>query len=101
MLKPQIKKFKYPSAKEEMPPGPCVTAGILVENNAGWRTFKPVLDSTRCVKCQTCWLICPDGVIDRTGDVYEIDYNFCKGCGLCAAECPLRAIKMVKEGEVK
>ena len=99
MTKPQISKFEYPRTKEEMPKGPCVPTGILVEINAGWRTFRPVIDSFKCVKCQKCWLICPDGVIDRTGCSYQVDYNFCKGCGLCANECPVHAIKMVKEGE--
>ena len=27
----------------------------------------------------------------------EIDYDFCKGCGICASVCPLKAIKMVEE----
>ena len=25
---------------------------------------------------------------------YEIDYDYCKGCGLCAAECPCGAVEM-------
>jgi pyruvate ferredoxin oxidoreductase alpha subunit len=28
---------------------------------------------------------------------YAIDYDFCKGCGICAAECPCGAIEMVPE----
>jgi NAD-dependent dihydropyrimidine dehydrogenase PreA subunit len=28
---------------------------------------------------------------------YEIDYDYCKGCGLCAAECPCGAIEMEPE----
>ncbi len=26
------------------------------------------------------------------------DYRYCKGCGVCANECPTNAIAMVKEG---
>lgn len=100
MQKPLIiAKFEYPNSLKEMPPGPCAAAGVLVEANAGWRVFRPELDTAKCVKCQKCWLICPDGAIDRTGKVYEIDYDFCKGCGLCAFECPKQAIRMIKEGD--
>lgn len=28
---------------------------------------------------------------------YEIDLDFCKGCGLCAEECPCGAIEMEPE----
>jgi pyruvate ferredoxin oxidoreductase delta subunit len=28
-----------------------------------------------------------------------IDYDYCKGCGICSAECPVEAIKMVGEAE--
>ena len=31
------------------------------------------------------------------GQRFRIDYDFCKGCGLCAAECPCGAIDMVPE----
>jgi pyruvate ferredoxin oxidoreductase delta subunit len=99
MSKQTVRSFRFPAGKGEMPVGPYAEAGVLVETNAGWRVFRPILDGDKCVKCQKCWLICPDGVIDRTGAVYAIDYNFCKGCGLCAYECPRKAIRMVKEGE--
>ncbi|TAN46417.1 MAG: pyruvate synthase, partial [Candidatus Methanoperedens sp.] len=34
----------------------------------------------------------------RTG-FFEPDYEFCKGCGICANECPKKAIVMVLEGK--
>jgi 2-oxoisovalerate ferredoxin oxidoreductase delta subunit len=30
-----------------------------------------------------------------------IDYIYCKGCGVCAEECPTKAITMVMESEKK
>ena len=62
-----------------------------------WRTFKPIIDREKCIKCLLCWLYCPEGAILRTDDDITIDYDYCKGCGICANECPKKAIKMVLE----
>ena len=54
-----------------------------------------------CFACDNCYGVCPDNAViklDPTGSyAYEIDYDFCKGCGLCAQECPCGAIEMVPE----
>ncbi|RLI13973.1 ferredoxin [Candidatus Bathyarchaeota archaeon] len=66
-----------------------------------WRTFRPVIDRDRCVKCLVCWLFCPEsaiGIDEEGGPV--INYDYCKGCGICASECRYGAIEMVREGEV-
>jgi len=49
------------------------------------------------VMCLRCFLVCPDGVIDKSGDELVIDYDYCKGCGVCAHECRPKCIEMVKE----
>jgi Pyruvate/2-oxoacid:ferredoxin oxidoreductase delta subunit len=36
-------------------------------------------------------------VIKTSSGEYAIDYDYCKGCGICAAECPCGAIAMVPE----
>jgi Pyruvate/2-oxoacid:ferredoxin oxidoreductase delta subunit len=44
--------------------------------------------------------MCPDNAVIKTGDAdtpYVIDLDYCKGCGICAAECPAGAITMVPE----
>jgi Pyruvate/2-oxoacid:ferredoxin oxidoreductase delta subunit len=28
---------------------------------------------------------------------YQVNYDYCKGCGVCAEECPCGAIDMIKE----
>ncbi len=99
MSKPPIVKFQFPRCPAEMPLGPSAAAGILTEANAGWRVQRPVIDHSKCGKCLMCWVLCPDGVIDRQGERLEIDMNYCKGCGLCAHECRKGAITMVAEGE--
>ncbi|MBC7231095.1 MAG: 4Fe-4S binding protein [Actinobacteria bacterium] len=59
-----------------------------------WRIFLPVIDGERCNKCLLCWIYCPEACISK--DI-RIDYDYCKGCGICAEECPRGAIAMVKE----
>lgn len=49
----------------------------------------------RCTRCDTCLVYCPDGIIYRRGREYVIDGEYCKGCGICVAECPRRAMEMI------
>jgi pyruvate ferredoxin oxidoreductase delta subunit len=61
-----------------------------------WRTFKPIRDDEKCTNCLFCWIFCPDAAINtKDGKIGKIDYNYCKGCGICAEECPVDAIEMV------
>ena len=54
-----------------------------------------------CFACDNCYGVCPDNAViklDPPGPYrYEIDLDYCKGCGICAAECPAGAIEMVPE----
>lgn len=68
-----------------------------------WRIVRPVIDLEKCIPaktgkeaCFTCWLCCPDAVITKTIPP-TIDYEYCKGCGICAEQCPANAITMVEE----
>jgi len=60
------------------------------------RNLKPILDSEKCTKCNFCWIYCPNGCIER-GEKFTIKYDNCRGCGVCAKECPFEAIEMVRE----
>ncbi|MEM3703516.1 MAG: 4Fe-4S binding protein [Candidatus Bathyarchaeia archaeon] len=62
-----------------------------------WRVERPEIDLAKCRKCAICIDYCIEGCMSITDDVVTIDYRFCKGCGVCANECPAKAIKMVKE----
>ena len=67
-----------------------------------WRVFRPELDKSKCVKCLRCWIYCPEGSIKRNeDDTVEINYDYCKGCGVCANACPTKAIEMKREGKKK
>jgi len=95
--RPAIKKWKKPKHIKEYPVGPGFQAGHLVTPNAGWRTFKPVVDQEDCTGCGICCLLCPEGVMYKKDGELVIDYDFCKGCGICEHQCPAKAIKMIKE----
>jgi 2-oxoacid:acceptor oxidoreductase delta subunit (pyruvate/2-ketoisovalerate family) len=57
------------------------------------------LSCGNCFECDNCYGVCPDNAVIKLGDGerYAIDLDYCKGCGLCAAECPCGAIAMVPE----
>ncbi len=97
MDRPTQKKYQRPTHINDFPVGPQFEAGHLADKNAGWRTFKPVVDAEKCINCLICYLVCPDGTIIRGENHVDVDYDYCKGCGVCAHECPKDAISMVKE----
>lgn len=97
MNKPKCIEWQEPSRVSSYPIGATCKSNHLTSINAGWRTFKPVIDFDKCVNCLRCFLVCPDGVIDKSEEKLQIDYDYCKGCGICAHECKLGAITMEKE----
>ena len=63
-----------------------------------WRVYRPKLEKEKCVKCLRCWIFCPEGSIKREKDgTVNINYDYCKGCGICASECKVKAITMERE----
>ncbi|MCP4998327.1 MAG: 4Fe-4S dicluster domain-containing protein [Hyphomicrobiales bacterium] len=50
-----------------------------------------------CIYCDNCYLYCPDMAITKLDEGYEIDMDYCKGCGLCVEECPTGSIAMYEE----
>lgn len=51
-----------------------------------------------CFGCDNCFGVCPDNAITKIkpGE-YEFKYDYCKGCGICAEECPCGSIIMIPE----
>lgn len=97
--KPCLHEYNKPSKLSEYPQGTYGEAGHLVKINAGWRTQMPVIDLDKCTNCLQCYMYCPDGVIYKTENKVSIDYDFCKGCGICPTVCKFDAIHMVNESE--
>ena len=84
--------------EEDLPPAPLATRSSESLRTSTWRTIRPVIDRTRCTRCEVCWKFCPDVAIAIDADGWpSIRLDFCKGCGVCAEECRPRAIAMVEE----
>ena len=66
-----------------------------------WRMgLKPKFKQENCIACRLCVLVCPEGVIEgKEKNTFHCDYDYCKGCGNCAAVCPKDDIVMVPEEE--
>lgn len=80
------------------------------EGDAGktgsWRVERPIIDLSKCTPakkqksvCHLCWLYCPDAVVTKEIEP-KINLEYCKGCGICAEECPTKAIEMIEEREL-
>ena len=72
--------------------------GGLDETNALFEARR-CLSCGNCFECDNCYGVCPDNAVIKLGPGkrFEFNYDYCKGCGMCAAECPCGAIKMVPE----
>jgi 2-oxoacid:acceptor oxidoreductase delta subunit (pyruvate/2-ketoisovalerate family) len=57
------------------------------------------LSCGNCFECDNCYAVCPDNAVIKLGpgNRFAFNYDYCKGCGLCAEECPCGAIDMVRE----
>jgi heterodisulfide reductase subunit A-like polyferredoxin len=53
-----------------------------------------VVDQDRCAACLTCVRSCPYHVPRIRDGVAYIEPAACQGCGICAAECPAKAIDL-------
>jgi NADPH-dependent glutamate synthase beta subunit-like oxidoreductase len=70
----------------------------LDEGNALFEARR-CLSCGNCFECDNCYGICPDNAITKLGPGrrFAFKYDYCKGCAMCATECPCGAIKMVPE----
>ena len=70
----------------------------LDESNALYEARR-CLSCGNCFECDNCYGVCPDNAVIKLGPGKRFRFNFdyCKGCGICAAECPCGAIRMLPE----
>ena len=72
--------------------------GGLDEHNALFEARR-CMSCGNCFECDNCYGVCPDNAVIKLGPGkrFAFNYDYCKGCGMCAAECPCGAIKVVPE----
>lgn len=85
---------------EPLGPARLLCGRSTAENLTGnWRTFRPVIDASRCTGCLLCWKFCPESCVVRAEKTPSINLRWCKGCGICVEECPPGAISFEMEPE--
>jgi NADPH-dependent glutamate synthase beta subunit-like oxidoreductase len=92
-VRPQLDVARRRTTFEEV-------VGGLDETNALFEARR-CLSCGNCFGCDNCFGVCPDNAVLKLGPggayEYAIDLDYCKGCGLCVAECPCGAIEMQPE----
>ena len=91
---------------EKLAPGSVILEGgnAVKFKTGSWRAFRPRWAEENCIQCLFCWMFCPDmSVHVKDGEMTGFNYDYCKGCGICALECPgkkgKKAIIMEEEGK--
>lgn len=73
------------------------TTGGLDDHTALYEARR-CLSCGNCFGCDNCYGLCPDNAITKLAPgKFEVNLDYCKGCGICAHECPCGAIDMVDE----
>ena len=72
-----------------------ISLGISVE--AGIKEAERCFSCGVCKECDNCIYFCPDICVAVIEGIYEFDYDYCKGCGICSRECPAGVIRMATE----
>jgi len=75
---------------KELPEADVLEGGSSLQFKTGnWRSSKPLHHMDKCIHCLLCWIACPDGaIVVKEGRFLAINEDYCKGCGICAHECP-------------
>ena len=89
--------------KELVEGGYILEAGNAEKYETGtWRTYRPRWIPENCIQCLFCFIYCPDSSVTvKDGKRGEFDFVHCKGCGICAKECPAKNKAIVMELEIK
>ncbi|MDI6753268.1 MAG: NAD(P)-binding protein [Thermodesulfobacteriota bacterium] len=97
--------FDYKKRKKMPKTQVAKRVGSFEEVNQGYAEETAVAEAKRCFNCgvcnlcDNCYIYCPDVAILKQGEdgPNVIDYDHCKGCGICVEECPRDAMVMEEE----
>jgi 2-oxoacid:acceptor oxidoreductase delta subunit (pyruvate/2-ketoisovalerate family) len=103
----RLNTWYYTDAEQSKQPvlAPARRLAGFEEMVGGLDTDTALLEARRCLscgncfECDNCYAVCPDNAVIKlgAGNRFAFNYDYCKGCGLCAEECPCGAIDMVKD----
>lgn len=86
----------------EVPPGAAIDdpGNAALYQTGDWRIKRPVFLEDKCIQCLFCWVYCPDtSIMVEDSKVVAIDYDHCKGCGICSEVCPVKGKAIVMADE--
>ena len=89
MNKEQIIEHLQDMDKERTASGDLPSTGLVA-----W------VDINKCAACLTCVRLCPAEAVQITKGAADINPVICKGCGVCAGECPNKTITLLGYNEM-
>ena len=98
--------FRYCAPHERSPASSARSASrsfteidLRVSGNIAMREAERCFNCGLCNQCDNCHLFCPDMSVihDPSAQGRHINYDYCKGCGLCVVECPRNAMTLEEE----
>ena len=106
-LRPRLEAARRASTFDEVVGGLDVDTAVFEARRC--------MSCGNCFECDNCFGVCPDNAVIKMADVvagngagptwasggagrrYAFNLDYCKGCGICVAECPCGAIVMEPE----
>jgi len=72
---------------------------LKISANLAIRETERCFNCGLCNQCDNCYLFCPDLAVEKDSEPLgrRIDYEYCKGCGICVVECPRNALILEEE----